>query len=785
MPVYDPSNCSTLITYYYRNYELNLQPNLPICYVPPECDLTITNTETTPCSERGSDDGTLSVTATTSNATSLKWYLSGQYFPAKTGMTATFTGLKAGFYSVMADDDVCHNTVRDIQVVDGEFKTGDIRVVEPASLTAAENPIIYELYSADSGAGQKAEATIEIVSGATISDGDSITFNLESPYEYSQTFYAKGFPNQSNWFLASILVNDNGIGAGTSNSQEIAQSLADALQQDTLIPKVYQVSYDGLYTINLRAKETGSKYSINNNNIISSTNDFTVTQIKEGKNDYDGQQLDNYSLYCEIFLSDDNNQYPTIGELSNYKRVSEVELPFQRNNIHRFNVTPILKNYVYSTRPDFNQTGSTIQSNMIKPYYLRYGEKYALINNTNTKKKRYKGATDVKWFINSALDHFSTNDIQQQGYLGERLHDIKGNFGGTFEKLSSTECTLTIDDYLYQSGNTENIMFKFVETNTSTDTGWQTNNYVTLTGSTEFEGTVYISGSTDGAIVTYQKDFTIILTFHIYWLRGYSSAPEPISNVKFLTNSPEVKSIQRESQEYLGFILQSEYNAELDVRGDLYFYDGSTVTGETFFTIQSATGNSAGGVMLLNLSYNKLGLESYEQSGSVNRKIKRADFAVYQTDSNGTYKYTENKSFRFEIEDRPRKYGIVFQNTLGSWDSFDFVGIVEQTIDRDYDTYTLPINFNKDGSTSQGFKSTAVYNTKITKEITVNSGWIDEEHFDWLRELMSSNEIYSYTTDDQNYLILDKFKYNKSSLDDLFEIEATFIATIYENNVSV
>jgi len=97
----------------------------------------------------------------------------------------------------------------------------------------------------------------------------------------------------------------------------------------------------------------------------------------------------------------------------------------------------------------------------------------------------------------------------------------------------------------------------------------------------------------------------------------------------------------------------------------------------------------------------------------------------------------------------------------------------------------VPLNYNLNGSISAGQRNTATYNTKIVKKVVVNSGWIDEEHFDWLIELMKSNNIYSTSTTNQNYLNLIEYSYKKSSLDDLFDIEATFEWTIYENNVTI
>lgn len=784
-----PEQCSSVETLYYKNYELTLQRNAPNCFTPETCTLEITGVTSTAASVKGASDGSLEATVSGATGSTITWYLDGAEQTSQTGLTATFTGLTAGFYNIRADEGECRDDYDDAQVLDGEFRTGDFTIVyagDEAVVSAAENPIIYELRTAKTGVGAKATVELKVGSG-TVSDGDYFKFELTAPSVYTQYFYARGFPNKSNYFLASVTTDDDGVNTGTNTRAEIAQSLADALQQDVLIPKVYDITYDNLYTIRLKAKQTGERFTVNSSNIKTNTTNFTVNSIIEGANAYDGQQVDDYSVYAEVFYNNNTLQYPNVGSESDYRRIAELELPFNRSNRHRFDIAPIMKNFVFSSRPNYNETGYTIQPDMLKPYFLRYGERYPIVANTNTKKKRYKAQSDYKWVINSSLNHYSINNMDTQGYLGEGYHDIKADFDGTITSSGTTDVTINVDDYLSDSGNTTGIEFRFVRDSSVTgDTGWQSGSSATFTGGTQFEGTIYISGTTSGVTVTYSKSWWAYPTDDEGEIEDYSDQPSVVTEVKFLTNQPDPKIIQRASQEYLAFVLQGGYNSTLDVRGDLYFYDGSSVTDETFFTIQDATGNTAGGVLLLNISYAKLGLAAYETGGTTNRKIKRADFAVYQTDTNGNeFRYTEQRSYRFEIEDRPRKYGIVFQNTLGGWDSWDAIGIVEETIDRETGTYTMPIRYNTDGSAGQGFKSKASYNTKVTNKVTVNSGWIDVNHFDWLKELLQSNEIYSYTTDNQNYMILDSFKYKKSSLDDLYEMEVTFIQTIYSNNITV
>jgi transposase len=78
-----------------------------------------------------------------------------------------------------------------------------------------------------------------------------------------------------------------------------------------------------------------------------------------------------------------------------------------------------------------------------------------------------------------------------------------------------------------------------------------------------------------------------------------------------------------------------------------------------------------------------------------------------------------------------------------------------------------------------------VYNTKVVKTIEANTGWIDEDHFDWLMELLETNRCYNYTENDQNFVVVKQVNYRKSSNDDLFNIDVVFEDTLYQNSISV
>lgn len=772
-------NWTTYQKFETSDYEILLGKPPLECAVPlPDCTLEITVVTPTNVTIRGDKDGSIAVVVTGATGTT-NWYLDG-VLKFTGGSSRTFTGLAAGVYDIMVTDaNNCVSGQEDIVIIDGDFRTGNFIVSSPEGLTAVENPIQIGVGTAINNPNPVSNIT-ELKVVDDVSNGFYLKFNLTSPYVYTQTFYAKAYPNKPNFFLASVLNNQYGIPVGVNTSTEIATSLAEALQNDILIPKIYYINNNGT-TVTLEAKETGSKFNLSTENVIASTSAISVVQKQIGTDYCDGQITDNYSISCEVLVNTNNtNQYPDTGVAADFNRVAEMILPFNQSNNHRFNIASILKSQVSTPKPEMALTGSTLLPSVMQPYKCRLSELYPLVPNTNTIKKRYKRETGVQWVINSSLDRYAPNDMND--YLGEKIHNVKADFRLTFGG-SQNNYSITISNYLIDalSTKTTNIMFNVIENNRPEE-GWQSSPNFTGIGSTPHpQGMFYVSGITSGITFMYTASWRKNL-----YNENYTTLDnDDFGNVKFLTNSPSPKQIQRNSNEFLYFILPKNYGKSLKVMGDLYFYDGSSVTGQTFFTIATGSTN-AGGAMVMNLSYDKLGLVNYEVSGSTNRKIKRAEVAVYQSDDiNGNYQYTEEKIYRFEIDEMPRKFGILFQNALGMYDSFDMIGVVEETVSRETGSYTVPIDYNVDGSISAGQKNIATYNTKILKKVTCNTGWIDNNHFDWLQELLKSNNVYSTNTVNQNYLNLTGFKYNKSSLDDLFDCEFTFDYTIYENNVSV
>ena len=630
----------------------------------PSCTLEITGTTNTNPTFQGGSDGSIEIFVSGSTGTTMYSVNAGT-----PQVSNIFSGLPAGFYDVEAVEGSCYDT-SGVTLLDGEFRTGDFTVSEPNDYVATENPIVTTLSTTvNSISPQQAISTLTLDSG--LENDYSVRFNLTSPTAYDVTFTAKDFPNRENFFTTPILKNRAGTAIGINTDAENATSLAEAISNDINLSRWYFIDVV-TDTVTLTSKENSASLTLNSTNVevldetgAAATTGITLTQVQAGVDAYQGSLVDDYSLYVDVYVGDGNTEYGDVLSAGTYNNFTTLELPFSQDNIHQFDVSEIMKTFVYTPKPDYTFTGFTRISTMLRPFYVSYGEKYPLVANTNTKKKRSKGDIGYKWSINSALQWEDANNMD-----------------------------------------------------------------------------AYFTGGT------------------------------------FLTNSPNPLDIQRGQTNFLYFILPKDIGTTLTLKGDIDFYDGTSTTGVTFIDIASGTTN-VGGVYILNVSYDTLGLAAYEASG--NTKVKRCTFGVYS----GAALYSEERTYRFEIDEQPRKFGVSFENKLGGYDTFDFVGVVENTISRTAKNYTIPREIRSDGSSPQGFKNLATYDTKVVNQVIVNSGWIDEDHFDWLRELLESNNIYSYSEVNQNYLNVGGYTYKKSSLDDLYEMEVTFNHTIFNNSITV
>ena len=651
---------------------------------PTGCTVGTVSTVINSPSVRGAADG--SIVFTVSGGSNYTYKINGATAKTGGGSTYTYTGLTAGFYTVIAYDGFCFAQEADLNMPDGQFQTQAFITGSPVQLTAANNPIVFQLQTATNSPNPRpAKARLHVV--GNVSQDTTITFNVTYPQVYKAVFTAKGYPDRNTYFLTTDLTDQNGITVGSNFADEIATSIAECIQQDIVLRRLYYVTNSGEY-VSLIARENTPNLNLTTAQVSISQMSIALITDQYGVSEFEGQLTGDYSLYTEVYINPDLQFGETPVE-ADFIRVGEVQIPYQKDNIHKFQVESILKNYVNSSKPDFTFTGFTTAGDYDCAYFLKYGEIFPLIANSQTKKKRYKGKTGYLATCNASLNFEDANTMMS--YLGKLL-----------------------------------------------------------TSKTQTNGTY------------------------------------PRSGVTWLTNSPQTIYVQRDSKQYLSFLLQKFYASSgrtLSCKGDIYFYNGMSQTGVTFFQITSGSTTNFGGMTLLSVGYDGLGLANYESNG--NTKVRRVDFAVYNNDANGSYPLTDVKTFLYEIDEAPTKMDTCFLNKLGAWDTFSWVGEIVSDEDVTRENYQVPREIRADGSSPLGFIANSVYNTQYVPKWTLNSGTVDAQTYEWLQEILQSNRIYSPTLEHQNFLLVDSYTANKSSNTNEFTLQIIVRESLGENNVSV
>ena len=770
------------------------------CAAPPApCTLAITNVTSTDETVLGAGDGTITITTTgRTGSTNVTYTVTKGVYVEEfdvVSSTHTFTGLTTGQWTVNVDQGACYDEWGSvINILQGTFVTSSFTVntADIPTIVASENPIVFEVRTQATGLQPKQGIYKLTINNVSIAENNRILFDLMTP-EYSTTIWLKEFPNRSNYALCSILSNQLGVQLQTNTYTDIAQSIGEAIKADIVLSQYYYVSVDS-NVITLKTKEATSKYNlINGSNIfiynengVESATGITFSTTVQGQDAFQGSQTDGYQIYAELYTSDVQEFGGTI-DYNSFYPVAELILPYTSDNSIRFNFSDTLKNYVYTPAIDFTFTGFTTILPALRPYYVNYGEKFFLVENSSTKKKREKGntKTTMKYVLNASLPWEDVNDMT--AYLGEPATNIRPDMNITSSQ-SYPDTTVRITNSLYlplsAATGTTNVMYNVYDDVNDVWKGWQTGTSFTLNPFYAGAIKITVSGLTDGEVYQYTKGYSVYDHYNSP-INNPSQQAVILNDVNFLTRAPNPKQVQRtNNQEFLYFILQKDYTYNLDLRGDIYFYDGSVVNNYKFFDITTSLYNF-GGVVALNISSDKLGLPALEVSGGTFRKIKTIEFAIHQDKDGSFLHYSEVRSFRYAIDEAERSFSCMFLNSLGGYDNFTFAGINERSVERTSGIFTLPREYNLFGASPHSFNVQTTYNTQTVKTIVCNSGWINSEMFDWLIELLKSNYIVSSSETNQNYINVVSFAYKKSSLEDLFDMEVVFRYTTYENNIAI
>jgi len=569
----------------------------------------------------------------------------------------------------------------------------------------------------------------------TISPGDTVNIKGE-------IFTAAIAPEDGEFYSVNA-------GATVIEKTRAANSLADAINQNlNLSPLYFAQAYidtpNNVYGVQIDSAYFGLIYNLYNNTPgpqqllinFAGINDADVWTLDPIQFSFDGNfgqrlQAFDYGVFLEVWEYRQGTIWGRRPTSNDANKLAELTLPYNVDNIYTFDISKILKSelstVIVSRNLLVNDIGRINFDNgtpiSIKPYFLKYGEK----------------------FSGGILSNGAPAEDPTQKYVRK------------YFSITNAVATLR----------------------------WAS------PGAYQFN----LSADTPQAPIYWQHTIENVST-------------NAYRNVKRLTKEPQYKLRRRyEKPEIIYFYVHNDEQFQ-QIRHyrvkNTFYKQTSTFTDITISHITPQFNQS--GLIWFDLAPSKCGFNASDNAAPVQYSEHVLQVSYSTTNGNSFFDYSDVFSYEWDLNTEPfyntngesKYFKLWWKNSLGVYDQFEFEGQQIRTMSADFSNYEKGLtntNFNlitlrKDGVNLR-------YNAKVSYEITINTGWINYLHMEWLKEIIKSNEWY---TDDifqyfdlnleisnratWNALLLDGFEFQEDPVNKLFNLSCKFIYSIPENTIS-
>ena len=250
---------------------------------------------------------------------------------------------------------------------------------------------------------------------------------------------------------------------------------------------------------------------------------------------------------------------------------------------------------------------------------------------------------------------------------------------------------------------------------------------------------------------------------------------------KFLTNMPNPVTVRSDEYRWLGMMSTT---ANKIARCQIKTYNSAGSLLNTVLVSNTYSGVTANDDKFLNFSCGgtNLNLIPGAQIVSGSTPIITASVAKYTVqilDSGGS---ASSELFTFKINDECSKYtaySFYFMNAFGRFDTFTCVLADRKEVSIKREKFKRMVGGFTGGiyTYAKSDRQEITFNTTLKDKITVNSEWIDEDHGEWLEELITSPVVY---VDDATHGLLginilqDTYQVKRRTVDKLINISFAF-----------
>lgn len=251
---------------------------------------------------------------------------------------------------------------------------------------------------------------------------------------------------------------------------------------------------------------------------------------------------------------------------------------------------------------------------------------------------------------------------------------------------------------------------------------------------------------------------------------------------KFLTNMPNPVTVRSDEYRWLGMM---SVTANKIARAQVKTYNSAGTLLNTVLVSNNYSGVTANDDKFLNFSCGgtNLNLIPGAQIVSGSTPIITASVAKYTVQILDSIGSASSELFTFKINDECSKYtaySFYFLNALGRFDTFTCVLADRKEVSIKREKFKRMVGaFNSSNvfTYNKSDRQEITFNTTLKDKITVNSEWIDENHSEWLEELITSPVVF---VDDPTHGLLgvnilqDTYTVKKRYTDKLINVSFAF-----------
>lgn len=252
---------------------------------------------------------------------------------------------------------------------------------------------------------------------------------------------------------------------------------------------------------------------------------------------------------------------------------------------------------------------------------------------------------------------------------------------------------------------------------------------------------------------------------------------------RFLTNSPKTQKIMAGQYHTLSFLQGASIGSDNVERVEIEIYDLNGSLLDTIFYSNPDIGSTDRHKQTKVFGVGTQNIDDYLTS-TMQPPINWSGVSYYTVrlfDTTSSYATERSETLRFEIdcESRYKNHRVAFINRLGEFDYFNFKQGYNRTQTSELRTFRRRVGsvVSNVWNYSNKERGLTVLNSYAEETLLLKSDWLTKEQSIWLKELMTSKEVYIFNDDNEPipYVVLNTEIEEKVDIQiPLFRLEIEF-----------